>query len=355
MDFRWRRIAQVLVGYSTEVRAGERVMIAMTETEGFPLVAALYRECIRVGAFPQVQFLSEELNRELLKAGTRAQLEWVPEVEAFGMEWADVYFGVRGSWNPAVFWDIPAERLSLLRGAMGRISSMRWEKTRWCLLRLPGAPLAQQAGVDEETMSEAFFESCLLDWPTEAVTWRRWADELAKGKEIRILGRETDLRFSVAGRTWEAAAGKINMPDGEIATSPVDSSVDGEIAFETPAVFGGRLIEGLRLRFRQGVLEEASASSNEDFLHAVLATDEGARRVGEFAFGTNPKIHHLSNDILLDEKIAGTVHLALGRAYPATGGTNRSAIHWDLVKDLRAAGMVLLDGEPVLDRGKMLL
>lgn len=355
MDRRWRELARLLVGYSASVRAGEKVMIAMTELESYPLVTALYEECVRAGALPQVQFLSEELNRALLKHGSREQLEWVPEVEAFGMEWADVYFGLRGAHNPSVLWDAPADRLSWLRRSMGRISSMRWEKTRWCLLRLPGPSLAQQAGVDEETMADMFFDACLLDWPEAGREWTRWAAVLGKGKEICLVGRDTDLRFSVAGRGWDVATGRINMPDGEIATSPVESTVSGHIAFENPAVFGGRLIEGLSLRWEGGALKEARSTTNQDFLERIVATDAGAGMVGEFAFGTNPHVRHFSNDILFDEKMAGTVHVALGRAYPETGGRVKSAIHWDIVKDLRAQGQVYLDGRLIFDKGKMLL
>ncbi len=355
MDRRWKELARLLVGYSAPVHTGEKVMIAMTEPESYPLVAALYEECVRAGGYPQVQFLSEELNRALLKHGTREQIEWVPEVEAFGMEWANVYFGLRGAHNPSVFWDLPADRLSWLRRSMGRISSLRWEKTRWCLLRLPGPALAQQAGVDEETMMDMFFDACLLDWPEAGREWARWTEILARGKEIHVVGKDTDLRFSIAGRGWDVAAGRINMPDGEIATSPVESTVNGHIAFENPAVIGGRLIEGLFLRWEAGALKETRSTTNQDFFERIVTTDSGSGMVGEFAFGTNPHVRFFSNDILLDEKIAGTVHLALGRAYPGTGGTVKSAIHWDIVKDLRTQGQVYLDGALIFDKGRMLL
>lgn len=354
-DPRWKQLAQLLVGYSTEVKPGEKVMIAMVEVESLPLVEAVYEACIKAGAFPQVQYLSEELNRLILKHGSREQIEWVPELEAYGMEWADVYFGLRGAHNPDVFWDIPADRLSGLRRAMGTVSTLRWQKTRWCLLRMPNAALAQQAGVDHETITEMFFNACLLDWPSLSREWRRWAGQLERGKEIRVVGRDTDLRFSVEGRTWAVADGRSNMPDGEVCTSPEETTVDGKISFEFPAVLGGRLVHDLRLRWEKGRLVEAVSSSNQDFLQAVLQTDEGAGQIGEFAFGANPELTHFCKDILLDEKIGGTVHIALGRAYPETGGANRSAIHWDIIKDLRREGEVYLDGILIFAKGQMLL
>lgn len=354
MDKRWEQLGDLLVNYSTRVQAGERVMIAFIELETYPLVEAVYRACIKAGAYPQVQFLSDRLNRQLLKYGSVEQIGWVPEIESFGMEWADVYFGLRGAYNLEVFWDIPSNKLALLRKSMGAISTLRWQKTRWCLVRVPNASLAQQAGMDEETLTDMFFNACFLDWEKVGEQWRKWAEKLSLGKHVRLVGNETDLSFSVEGRTWEAALGMSNMPDGEIATSPIESSVDGYIYFEFPGVLGGRLMNDIRLRWEKGHLVEATSSSNQDFLHSIINTDAGASKIGEFAIGTNPEVKYFSKDILLDEKIGGTIHIALGRAYPQTGGTNQSAIHWDIVKDTRQFGEIYLDGQLIFKNGQFL-
>ncbi len=355
MDQRWLQLGEILVNYSMAVKPGERVMIAFGELETYPLVYAVYRASIMAGAFPQVQFLSEEFNRLTLKYGNHEQISWVPEIEAFGMDWADVYFGLRGAHNLDVFWDVPGEKLSLLRKAMGQISTLRWEKTRWCLVRVPNASLAQQANVDEETITDMFFNACFLDWPNISLEWQRWAERLNGGGHIRITGKGTDLSFSIQGRKWEVADGHMNMPDGEIATAPVESTVNGHIYFEFPGVLGGRLMHDIRLSWENGKLVEATSSTNQDYLHAILNTDEGASRIGEFAIGTNPEVKHFCKDILLDEKIGGTIHIALGRAYPKVGGTNKSAIHWDIVKDMRQDGEILLDGQRIFKNGKILL
>lgn len=355
MDKRWDKLGDLLVNYSLQVKPGEKVMIAFVELESYPLVHAIYKASTIAGAHPQVQYLSEELNRLTLLHGTPEQIGWVPEVESFGMEWADVYFGLRGAHNLDVFWDIPSDRLSLLRKAMGKISTQRWQQTRWCLLRLPNAALAHQAGVDETTITEMFFNACLLDWPEVSKEWNRWAGLLNKGKQMRVTGKETDLSFSLDGRTWLVADGRLNMPDGEIMTSPVESSINGQIYFDFPGVLGGRLVHDIKLRWEEGELVEATSSSNQDFLRSVLETDQGASLIGEFAIGTNPEIKHFCKDILLDEKIDGTVHIALGRAYPDVGGTNQSAIHWDIVKDMRQEGEILLDGKLIYKKGKVLL
>jgi aminopeptidase len=356
MDNRWKQIGDLLVNYSMQVKAGEKVMIAMGELESYPLTLVLYEACTKIGAFPQVQFLSEELNRLTMKYGNDSQIGWVPEIEAYGMEWADVYIGLRGAHNLNVHWDIPAKKLSLFREGMGKVSTLRWQKTRWCLLRIPNAALAEQANVDEETITDMFFNACLLDWPEEAKACQKWVDVLNKGKLIRVVGKETDLSFSIEGRTWEYWGGRSgSFPAGEIATAPVCETVNGSIYFDFPGVLGGRLIHDIRLKWENGKLVSATSSTNQDYFQSIVNTDPGASQIGEFAFGTNKYVTHFCKDILLDEKIGGTIHIALGRAYPKEGGTNQSAIHWDIVKDMRQEGQVYLDGKLIFEKGKMLL
>lgn len=355
MDQRWHELAGILVSYSTAVRPGERVMIAMEEVETLPLVRAVYEAAVRAGAHVQVQFLSDYLRHALLRHGSPEQVAWVPEIEAHGMEWADVYLGLRGAHNPHELADVPAATLADHRRAMGQVSRLRWQKTRWCLVRVPSEALAQQAGTDVETLTDLFFAACLRDWEAEARRWRSIAEVLSGGREVRLVGRDTDLRFSVAGRRWLVGDGRLNMPDGEIYTSPVAETLDGCIAFEFPGVLGGRPVRDIRLEWRQGALVRAEASENAEFLRQILATDEGARVAGEFAVGTNRGLDRFCGDFLLDEKIGGTVHIALGRAYPETGGDNDSAIHWDIVKDTRREGAIYVDGRKVFDEGRFLI
>lgn len=355
MDKRWKRLGEILINYSTEVQPDERVMIAMIEPETYPLVQAVYEAAIKAGAYPQVQFLSETLRHKVMKYGNAAQLSWVPEIEAYGMEWADVYIGLRGAHNLYEHADVSSEALATNQYAQGRVSAMRWQQTRWCLVRVPNEAFAQQAKTDLETIEDMFFDACLLDWPAEAQEWQRMAQILEQGSQIRITGKETELGFSVAGRKWVVLDGKINMPDGEILTAPVNKSLNGHIYFENPGVLGGRLMYDLRLSWKDGRLVEATASTEQDYLQQIMTSDEGASLLGEFAFGTNPYLDRFCNDILLDEKIGGTIHIALGRAYPECGGSNASAIHWDIVKDLRREGAVYLDDRSILQEGKLLI
>jgi aminopeptidase len=318
-------------------------------------VQAVYEAAIKAGAYPQVQFLSETLRHAVMKYGSQEQLRWVPEIEEYGMEWADVYFGLRGAHNLYEHADIPTESLAVNQVAMGKVSTMRWQKTRWCLVRVPNDAFAQQAETNLENITEMFFNACLLDWPSETRRWQRMAQELEKGAEINIVGNETDLRFSVEGRKWLVLDGKINMPDGEIFTAPVNKSLNGHITFEYPGVLGGRLMHNMHLAWEDGVLVKATASTNADYLERIINSDPGASLLGEFAFGTNPHVDRFCKDILIDEKIGGTVHIALGRAYSECGGSNQSAIHWDIVKDLRQEGAVFLDGKQITEKGRLVI
>ena len=356
MDPRWQQVADVLVGYSTEVKRRERVMIAMIEAETFPLAQAVYEACVKAGAYPQVQFLSEKLRHSLLRHGDAEQARWLPELEAYGMDWADVYIGLRGASDFGIMNDIPTQSLAANQAAQGAISTMRWRKTRWCLARVPNESMARSSGIDLAELEDMFFAACLMDYQAASAKWRATAEKLSGSRSVRIIaGEETDLEFSVAGRSWLVFDGRINLPDGEIYTAPVNATLNGSIHFELPGVFGGRLIPDIRLAWRDGALIHASASSDEDYLRRILQTDAGASRLGEFAFGLNPHINRFCRDSLYDEKIGGTIHLALGRAYPETGGDNQSSIHWDLVKDLRTEGAVYVDGAPVLQAGKLLI
>lgn len=356
MDKRWKRLGELLVQYSTAVQPGERVMIAMSELDTFPLVQAIYEATIKAGAYPQVQFLSETLRHSLLRYGSDEQLKHIPDVEAYGMEWADVYFGLRGGYNLYEHADIPAERLAVNQIVVGKISTLRWQKTRWCLLRVPNTAFAQQAETDLETVSDMFFDACFLDWEAESKRWHTQAARLnAGGETVRIVGKDTDLSFTVSGRKWMVFDGKINMPDGEIYTAPVNETLNGHIYFEFPGVLSGRLVHDIRLRWVNGKLVEATSTTHQDYLREILASDAGSSRLGEFAFGLNPHVNRFCKDILIDEKIGGTVHIALGRSYPECGGTNQSAIHWDIVKDLRYEGAVYLDDKVILEDGKLLV
>jgi aminopeptidase len=353
-DRRWSQLGEILVNYSTRTRAGDRLLITMMEPETFPLTLAVYEQAVRAGAYPQVQFASSYFERTLLMHGSDELIARVPDLERTGIEWADVYVGLRGTRNPHEFAGIPIERLAAHKRALGAISAFRNEQTRWVLVRVPNESFAQMAGMSLDAAMEFFFDATLRNWEEASRRYRRIRDLFQSASRARIVGRDTDLTFSTAGRTYVVGDGHINMPDGEVYTAPVDDSAEGVITFEYPGIYAGRSIGGIRLEFRAGEVVAATAESGEEFLHQILAIDDGARRIGEFGVGVNDDIDRFVGDILFDEKIGGTIHLALGRAYAECGGTNQSSLHWDLVKDLRTEGAIELDGRRVLENGHFL-
>lgn len=350
----WQKLADILVNYSTKTQKGDRVLITIMEVDTFPLARAVYASAVKAGALPYVEFSSAYLERDLMLYGDMEQLDWVTEPQAHGMEWADVYVGLRGNRNPYEFNGISPERIKAHKRAMGKISAMRTDLTRWVLARIPNESMAQQAEMSLDDMMEFFFNSTLKDWDKEARRYREICDVFQKSSKVRISGKGTDISLNTSDRTYLVGDGTYNMPDGEVYTSPVDDSIDGEIYFEFPGVYAGQRIPDIRLQFKAGKLISATSSENQELLEELIAMDEGSSRVGEFGVGVNFGIDRFCYDILYDEKIGGTIHIALGRAYHECGGVNYSALHWDLIKDLRQEGAIFLDGQKVLENGKFL-
>ena len=351
-DKRWDQLGKSLVEYSMEIQPGDKLMIAMYEVETYPLALAVYKYCIIAGGFAQIQFMSEGIKHQILKYGSDEQISWIPEIEAYGMEWADKYIALRGAFNMNECYDIPNNKIAAYQRAMGKISTLRWQNTKWALVRVPNERFAQTAKVDYEKIMDMFFDACFLDWPAEVAVWKKIADELAKGDVVHIVARDTDLKFSTKGKRWGASDNKGNIPDGEIGTAPVWETVNGHIYFEFPATLGGKVIHDLKLYFENGTCVKAEASNDLDYVNDILDSDEGARRIGEFALGTNYKVDTYTTDILIDEKIGGTMHIAMGRPYDAI---YTSAIHWDIVKDTRTEAKIYLDDKLIFEDGKILV
>jgi aminopeptidase len=230
---------------------------------------------------------------------------------------------------------------------------------RWCYTLFPTSAYASEAEMSLADYEDFYYGACLATdddpvgaWARTSEETKRLADWIQGRSEVHVTGDGTDLRLGIEGRRFIAADGEHNMPDGEFFTGPVEDSVNGDVTFSYPAVYGGREVAGVKLRFKDGKVVDASAERNEDFLITMLDTDEGARRLGELGIGTNYGIDRFTKEILLDEKIGGTIHLAVGMSYPETGGTNSSAVHWDMVCDLRQGGRITVDGEELQSNGK---
>jgi aminopeptidase len=281
-------------------------------------------------------------------------LSELPPIDRHTLDTCDVAITIVAPENTRELSAIPPDRQQLLRQSaapvMARFLSyeVRWVGCQW-----PTPALAQEAGMTVRQFEDFLFGAVLLDWDEERRKMERYAAAFDAASEVRIVAEGTDLTLSLEGRAAKVDAGGANMPGGEFFFSPVEDSANGEVAFvEFPAHYMGNDVTGVRLRFEDGVVVDASASSNEEYLHSVLDTDEGARRLGELGIGCNPGIRRFMRNTLFDEKIEGTMHLALGAGFPQLGGTNVSTVHWDIVKDLRRGGRIELDGKVVQQDGR---
>ena len=366
VDPRIERWAQTLVDYSLEVRAGQTVAIT-GGSEATPLLRALYRTVLDRGAFPTLIPSLPGTLADLLTLGSEEQLRYLSPVDRFAREEADAVASVLAETNTRALSAIDPTRQRayqkgrspLLEATMRRAAE---GSLRWVLTMFPTDAYAMDADLATDGFAEFVLDACKLNEPDPAAAWRLQSAEQTRligwldvKKEIHLRSADTDLRVSVEGRRWISADGSRNMPDGEIFTGPVEASVDGTVRFSFPVVTQGREVQDIRLRFEAGRVVEASAARNEAFLIDTLDTDEGARRLGEFAFGTNFGIQRFSKNILFDEKIGGTVHMAVGAGYPDTGSQNQSAVHWDMICDLRDGGEVDVDGQPFLRNGRFVV
>ena len=359
------RLAQVAVEYSTEVRPGDLVLIESTPAAA-PLLRELHRRVLAAGGHPYVRLSADGAAEALLRHGSDAQLEWLSPARTEGIERADVRIFVEAEENTHALTGVDPARQAVAQRASKRLGDRIFERAaagelRWLVTLFPTQAAAQDAGMALDEYERFVYAAGLLDREDPVAEWRALGDRIAtlaarlgEVRELRVVAEGTDLRVGVEGRTWIASRGKENLPDGEVFTGPVETSLEGTIRFTFPAAFHGRVIEDIELRFEGGEVVDANASSGADFLQEMLGVDDGARRVGEFAFGLNDAVTEFTLNTLFDEKIGGTMHMALGKSYPETGGVNASALHWDLVCDLRSGSEVYADGELVYRDGAFL-
>ncbi len=329
----WESVAR-LVADGVAVARGDRVSVFFTDTSAMDAVAAFVEECLRRGAVPQVLAVDERFDAAALRWSDVAALRAPPPLEVAAMEWSDVHVSFRSMMPPYLEGD--PERAVALRHARGVVSTMRWEGTRWALVRVPTVDWALAEGLDGEELLREWVASFDADWNDARHRMSSLCDRITDLGPVIIEDQWGHLELDVSGRRWVPFSGSANWPDGEIATAPVDDRVSGTIRFPGAFLFAGIRIRDLELEFSDGLVVRESAAEGRDFVSRLLDTDAGSRRVGELGVGTNAALTLSTGDLLIDEKILGTVHIALGRAYPECGGINRSALHWDIVKDLRA-------------------
>jgi aminopeptidase len=365
-DDRVEKLADILVEYSNEIKEGDRVAIRGAYVAE-PLILALYRRCLERGAYPMIRATIPGAEPLFYKLAKRHQLEYVWETERWLVENLDASFAVISDTNTRQLSRVdPARqvihskaRRPLLDTSMKRHAAGEY---RWNVTLFPTEALAMEAEMSLEEYEAFYYAACLVEAGDPVAEWRRVAERHARmvdwmegRNEVHIEGEGTDLTLEVGGRKWVPADGKENFPDGEIFTGPIEDKTRGSVRFTYPALYGGQVVEGVGLTFENGKITEARADKNEAFLIKTLNTDDGARTLGELGIGTNYGIEEFTRETLLDEKIGGTIHLAVGASYPETGGVNRSAVHWDMVCDLRRGGRITVDGDPLMEDGKLLV
>jgi aminopeptidase len=365
-DPRVARLAQLVVSYSLGLEAGHVLRIEAAPVAA-PFAVELYRAALAAGAHPYVELEPERLQELLLAGGSDEQLDYVSPIALAELRQLDALATVWAESNTRALTHADPDRHRRLLSAQQELSKLRWERIAagelaWLGVLYPTQAHAQDAEMSLEEYERFVFRACHVEEPGDAVA--HWtsvraelaerAEALARVSELRVVGPGTDLRLRVDGRRWNAADGRHNLPDGEIYTSPLETETEGEVTFDFPALFHGREVSGIRLRFEGGEVVRAEAARGQEYLDALLRLDDGARRLGEVAFGMNYEIERFTQNTLFDEKIGGTMHFALGSAFAEVGGENESSLHWDLVCDLRAEGEVYADGELVWRNGRFL-
>jgi len=363
-DPRIRKLANLVTEYSVSVKSGDEVLIR-AGVEAIPLVRELVREVVERGGYPHIMLSDSSIDEIFYRYAGENVLKHLSPIEKFVQEKIDVSISVISANHSKPLIGIDPDKIRIRRAARAELTEIFMRRQaagelRWNLTIYPTNALAQEAGMGPVEYEDFVYRACMVDredpireWRDQAKIQEKIVRLLSRIDELRIISDETDLTIKVGGRKWLNDDGRHNMPAGEVFTAPVEDSAEGVIKFSFPAVWGGFEVEDVKLRFERGRVVEAHAGKGEDKLKKILETDEGARRLGEIAFGLNYNITRHTKQILLDEKIGGTMHLALGAAYPDTGGVNKSAIHWDLIIDMKR-GKVYGDGDLIYENGRFL-
>ncbi len=361
IDPRDQKLARMLVSYSVKAKPGDLVFIQVSGDDALSLAAACVEETARVGAAPYLHVVDAEIQRRFLRTADEKVFKRLAQLELKQMKDADCFIGIRGSQNIFELSDVPRQQMeSYTRNVVKPVHlEERVKRTRWVVLRYPNESMAQMSGSSTESFKDFYYGVCLVDYQKMARDVKPLQKLMDKTDRVHLKGPGTDLEFSIKGIPSIPCCGEMNVPDGECFTAPVKTSVNGTVAFNAPTVWQGSPFDGVRLRFEKGKVVEATAADAAQTrkLNEVLDQDPGARYLGEFSIAFNPKVLHPMRDILFDEKIAGSFHMALGQAYDEASNGNKSAVHWDMVCIQRpdyGGGEIWFDGKLIRKNGKFL-
>ncbi|MEA1994404.1 MAG: aminopeptidase [Euryarchaeota archaeon] len=359
------KLAEVVTDYSVEIEEGDLVVIQSSYLAE-PLLEKVVENVVKKGANFEYKVQLANMDEILFTHAKKEQLEYVSPITKTTVEEADVMISLWADINPKRLNSIESQKLSTRAAARAEITKIFMEREakgelQWTLAPYPTQAMAQEAGISFLEYRNFVYGACLLDKENPIEEWRKVSkkqekivDHLNGKEEIRYVGEDTDLTLSAKGREWINCDGEKNMPDGEVFTGPVEDSANGTIRFTYPGIYMGKEIKDIRLRFEDGKVVNAEAAKGQELLEKLLEID-GVERIGEIAIGTNYGIQRFTKNMLFDEKMGGTMHLALGRSIPESGGKNQSSIHWDLLKDMKKGGKIYADGELFYENGKFLI
>ncbi len=363
VDPRIEKLAKLCVHYSVDVKPKEQVVIQGSSTAA-PLIIEIYKECLSSDSYPLIMpYLGADYL--FFRHAKEHQLKFVSPVHRFIYENIDVRIHVLCETNPKKLSNIDPAKIKVHRASRRELSEIFYKrvaegKLRWTLLPYPITSQAQEAAMSLEEYEDFVYSSCFVDKADPIAEWKKISrrqakicEFLNKVDEIHVIGEDTDLTLNVKGRKWINSDGKKNMPSGEVFTAPVENSAEGKIRFTYPGIYSGREVEDITLTFKDGKVVKASAAKGDELLQQILEIDD-ADRIGEIAIGTNYGITKFSKIMLFDEKMGGTIHMALGNSYPEAGGLNKSAIHWDILKDMKKVGEIFADDKLFYKNGKFL-
>ncbi len=352
-DPRIRELAGVLVDYSTRVKKGDVVLINASGFEAAPLVRELYTMCLERGAeYVEYEFTVPEINRHFYNKATKRQLAYFPEHKLDFMKKATVYIAISAGENSMVMAQANQGSMITWSKVVRPIIDQRVKHTRWVITRYPTHGAAQEARMSLEEYEDYLFSACCIDWNAESKKQEKLKRLIDRTDRVRIIASDTALTFSLKGMPGIKCDGRYNIPDGEVFTAPVKDSVEGHITYNCPTIYQGKEFNNIRLEFVKGKVVRASAPGMDGELNRILDTDEGARRIGEFAIGVNPRITVPMRNILFDEKIFGSIHFTPGQCYDECDNGNRSAVHWDMVKILKGDGEIWFDDRLIQKDGR---
>jgi aminopeptidase len=357
VDPRIAKEAEVIVNHSVKVKKDEYVMVS-GGVEAKELMAELYRLILKKGAYPSLKVSLPGTNYIYYTNASEEQLKKFPEIYFSEIKKTQKYIGIISDSNTRELANIDPKKIAARQRVTHKISDYVVnckEKIRRCTTIFPTEALAQDAEMSLEEYQKFVFDATNQNWEELGKKFRHIRNVLNRAKEVRIVGEDTDIKMKIYKKSFVADCGEENLPGGEIFCAPEPKSVEGYIRFTYPAIRDGVEVVNIYAEFKQGKCVKATAEKNEKFLQTMLDTDKGSRYIGELGIGMNPKVNRFTKELLFDEKIGGTIHLAFGMAYKECGEPNKSALHWDIVKDLRKKGMIIADGKVVQKNGEWLI